>query len=110
MTAICSYISSSCAASVIVALLTAPCRGVEMGLSLPIERQRPADRPIATASHEQLLGRELGDHLTSVGGHDNLLLDSRGGEAVLGRPVGLQREHHALFEHLGMVERDQPAE
>ena len=90
--------------------VTAPRRGVEVRLRLPRQRQRAADRPVATAGDQQLLGRELGDDLAAVGGDHDLLLDPGGRPAVGGRPVGLQREDHALLEHLGVVERDQPAE
>ena len=68
------------------------------------------DGPVALAGDQEVLGGELGDHLAPVGGDDDLLLDPGRRPAVAGGPVGLEREDHALLEHLRVVERDQPAE
>ncbi len=57
-----------------------------------------------------MFGGKLGDHLRAVAGDDEFLLDPRRPPAVRRGPVGLQREDHAYFEHLGLVERDEPAE
>ena len=70
---------------------------------------RSPGKPPATvywppAGDEQLLGREARDHLAAVGGDDELLLDPRRRPAVGRRPEGLEREHHALLDHLGVVE------
>ena len=46
----------------------------------------------------------------AVGRDDQLLLDAGRAPAVGGRPVGLEREDHALLEDLGVIQRDQPAE
>ena len=57
-------------------------RGVQVGLGLAQGGQRAADRPVALAGDQQLLGRELGDDLAAVGGDDDLLLDPGRGPAV----------------------------
>src|SRR5581483_12206482 len=54
---------------------------------------------------EQLLGGEQRDDARALVGHDDLLLDARGREAVARRAVGLEREHHALLDLDRMVER-----
>ena len=83
---------------------------VALGGHLALERQRPADRVVGLAGDHQVLSREAGDHLAAVGGDHQLLLDPRCRPAVAGRPEGLEREHHARLDLLGMVERDQPTE
>src|SRR5215469_1441681 len=45
----------------------------------------------------KILGREPGEDLDPVRGDHDLLLDPGRGDAVAGRAVGLQREHHALL-------------
>ena len=45
-----------------------------------------------------------------VGGHDDLLLDPRRGDAVLGRAVRLEGDDHALLELDRVVERVEPAD
>src|SRR4249920_3370109 len=59
---------------------------------------------------EQLVGWEAGDDLRTVGGDDDLLLDARRGDAVLGRAVGLECDDHALLEFDRMVDRVEPAD
>ena len=80
------------------------------GLVFPQRVQGAAGRPVLAAGHEQFLGREPGEQLAAIGGDHDLLLDPGCGPAVGRGPVGLQREHHALFEHLGMIQRHQAAE
>jgi hypothetical protein len=81
-----------------------------VGLAVPLGRQVAAGRVVALAGDEELLGGELGDHLGSGRGDEELLLDPRGTDAVGRRPVGLQGEDHPLLEHLRVVERGEPAE
>ena len=85
-----------------------PGGGVEVRLRLAQGVEVAGRRPVALAGDEQLLGRELRDHLAPVGGHDELLLDAGRRPAVRRRPVGLQGEDHALLEWLWMVERHEP--
>ncbi len=87
-----------------------PANRVELRLRVAGQVQRAVDRVVAAPGDQQLLGGELRDHLASVGGHDDLLLDARRTPAVCGGPIGLEREHHALLELLGVLERDQARE
>ena len=45
---------------------------------------------------EQLVRREVGDHLRAVGGHDDFFLDPGRREAVSRRTVRLEGDHHPL--------------
>jgi len=81
---------------------------VRLGLAHP--GQVAADRVVAAARDEELLGGEAGDHLGAVLRDDELLLDPRRRPAVRRRPERLEREDHPLLDRLGMVERDEPAE
>ena len=81
-----------------------------MRLGLPGGAQRPINGPIALARHEQLFGGELGDHLAAIGGHHYLFFDPGRRPPVRSRPVGLQGKHHALLQHLRVVQRHQSAE
>src|SRR5690625_1089912 len=85
------------------------CRGVEVGLGVADSRQRAVDGEVAAAAgDEQVLGRELGDDLAAVLRDDDLLLDAGRPPAIGRRPVGLQREDHALLDELGVLEGGEP--
>src|SRR3974390_1978597 len=49
-------------------------------------------------ARDQTIGREVGDDLTTILGHDDLLLNARRPRAVLGTLPGLEREYHAFLE------------
>ena len=57
------------------------------------------------AGHVELVGGEPGQQLAAARGDDDLLLDPGRRRAVRGRPVGLDREHHALLQLHRMLER-----
>src|SRR5260370_27387050 len=65
---------------------------------------------LISVGDEQLFRREERNHLAALVGHHDLLLDAGGGVAVARGAIGLEREHHALLELEGMVERDQAAD
>jgi len=81
-------------------------RPVQVGLALADLRERPVDAPVAGSADQQLLGREARDHLASVLGDDELLLDTGCGPAVAGRPEGLQREDHVWDETYSQQQPD----
>src|ERR671914_597378 len=83
---------------------------VAVRLVVALQRECAADRVVRLAGDHQVLGREAGDHLATVGRDHELLLDARGGPAVARRPERLEGEDHARLYLLGMVERDEPAE
>src|SRR5690606_36301537 len=86
-------------------------RGVEVGLRVTDARERAVHREVAPATgDEQVLGGELRDDLAAVLRHDDLFLDARRAPAVRRGPVRLEREHHALLEHLRVLERGEPRE
>src|SRR4051812_7228893 len=47
---------------------------------------------------DQILGREQREDSRPVGHNDDLLLDARRGEAVGGRAIRLEREHHPRLQ------------
>src|ERR1700710_713386 len=59
---------------------------------------------VLATGDEQLLGGEAGEDPVAGLGHQDLLLDPRGGDAVGGRAVGLQGEDHAGNDRLRVVE------
>src|SRR5262245_27668341 len=84
--------------------------GIDVGLAVAFGVEMPADRVVAPAGDKQFLGWVLRDDLAPGRGDDDLLLDPGGAPAVVGWPVGLQREHHAGLECLWAIERCEPAE
>src|SRR5438132_1471577 len=84
--------------------------GIQVRLGLADRRQVAAGGVVAPARDEQLFGREACDDLGAVLGHDHLLLDPRCRPSISRRPEGLQREHHVLLDHLGVVEGNQTRE
>ena len=67
------------------------------------DKIRSAD--VGAPRHQQLLRREARDHVAAGRGHDHLLLDPRRGPPVGRCAIGLEREHHPLFELDRRVER-----
>src|SRR5438270_3062225 len=59
---------------------------------------------------DELLGGEEGDHLVPRRRHHDFLLDARGGMAIVGWAIGLEREYHALFQLNGMLQRVESAD
>src|SRR3990170_337749 len=85
-------------------------RAIEVRLRLARRREEPRRRVVSGSGHQQLLRREARDHLAADFRHDELFLDARGRPAVRRRPERFQGEYHPIFDHLRMVEGDQPAE
>src|SRR5215470_11669173 len=52
-------------------------------------------RPLVPVGDRKLVGWEQRDDLGAARRHDDFFFDPRGGDAVGGRAVGLDREHHA---------------
>src|ERR1700709_167568 len=65
---------------------------------------------VLTAGDEELLAGEAGEDPVAGLGHQDLLLDPRGGDAVAGRAVGLEGEDQAGDDRLRVVERVQAAD
>src|SRR5262249_56648039 len=59
---------------------------------------------------EQFLRGKPGNDLDAAVHHDDLLLQPGGRDAIAGRAVGLQREHHALLDLHRGIERGEPAD
>ena len=60
---------------------------------------------VGAAGHEQLIGREAGDHIAPGRGHDHLFLDPRRRAPVRRGAVGLEGEDHPFLELDGVLER-----
>src|SRR2546423_10586900 len=75
--------------------------------------QRPAvfrpGRSIGVRDDE-LFGGEEGDHLVPHRCHHDFLLDARGGMAIVGRAVGLEREYHAFLQLNRVLQRVESAD
>src|SRR5262245_41653642 len=72
------------------------------------DRIRIDSVPLASVGDRQFVGREQRDDLSALRGHDDFLLDARGGRAVAGRAVRLDREDHTRFELHRLLERVEP--
>ena len=64
----------------------------------------------ALVKARKLVGREQRDDLGAARRHDDFFFDPRGGDAVGGRAVGLDREHHAGLQLHRIVEGVQAAD
>src|ERR1700693_16838 len=62
--------------------------------------------PLVAVRDRQLFRGEQRNHHAALVGHHDLLLDARGGESVLGRAIGFEREYHAGLDLHRVLERN----
>src|SRR6478672_5925100 len=94
----------------IVAPSAADRNDVQVRLRISFGAQWAGDRVVALPGHQKLFCRELGDHLATVLGDNQLLLDACRTPSVAGGPIRFERENHSLLKGFGMLKGDQPRE
>src|SRR5690349_8624170 len=75
--------------------------------AFPRGGQGPIHGVVMRARDQQFLGGKTSNYFVAGFRNHDLLLDSRGAPAVRGRPERLQRKHHARFQLMRVLQRNQ---